>query len=74
MIFIEAPTTELFLTKVIERTRCTVHNKDATQPCWWVPMSTYDGVLPAVCNARALNAGFVGRIDPRSLQSTRKPR
>lgn len=71
MIFQDTQTDELFIPAVIDRIRCGPHGKDTTQPCWWVP-SLASGYLPAICNARALRAGYQGDINPKSLQRGRR--
>lgn len=62
----EAPTTELYMDKVLNIT-CLRHNAIQGVPCFHIPKKDGYGYHPAVCNKRAIIAGFNAPIDPRSL-------
>lgn len=52
----------------VDRVKCSRHKAEHGQPCWWIWPLSGRRKTPAICNQRALNAGFVGEIDPRSLR------
>lgn len=48
----EAPSTEMYIPTVLERTSCSKHNAERDEPCYYI-----DG-LRGVCNRRAKSAGY----------------
>lgn len=63
------PTTELYVDAVLNRTTCKNHGCDLGEPCWILVQPSPDNVygLVAVCNKRAIRAGFNARISKSSL-------
>lgn len=62
----EAPTTELYLEKVMN-VSCFKHNAIQGVPCFHIPKQSGFGYHAGICNKRAIIAGFNAPIDPRSL-------
>lgn len=65
---------ELKILKICKATECETHNASFYVPCWTINSSTKFGHYPAICNRRALAAGFHGRVDPRSLHLNHRAR
>ncbi len=56
-----------WLPSLIDREACDKHKVPLGTPCFHV--KTVAGkVLPGICNLRARNAGFTGKIDNKSLR------
>jgi hypothetical protein len=51
-----------YLDLITTRVRCDRHQAGTLDPCWTLP----NGAI-AICNRRAIRAGFVGRIKQSSL-------
>ena len=66
-----APDFTKFIPSVLERVTCSRHRADVGEPCWHLFSDRHGKFIRLVCNKRILKAGFVGKIDPRSLR--RKP-
>lgn len=61
------------IAQIILGTRCKKHMRKGVDiaPCWYVP-SPNGTYYPAVCNDRAERAGFFGKIDPRSMRTSKR--
>lgn len=70
---VEKPSTELFLDSVLERVDCRKHKVPTGVPCFHIYKTT-GGYFPAVCNKRAVRAGFNAPIRPESLRLNRAPK
>ncbi len=55
--------------EVFEREDCKKHNAPIDLPCWYVHAAK--GRLPAICNDRAIRAGFRALISKSSLGTGR---
>ena len=64
---VETPTTDLFITTVIERAICTKHKGGGGGPCYVIESTITGDLYLGVCNDRITRAGFVGKISPQSL-------
>lgn len=54
---------------ILSRVACKKHGVPTDIPCWWIyPDSSSSQVLMGVCGTRTKKAGFVGKVNPRSLQ------
>jgi hypothetical protein len=62
----DEPTTELYIPTVLERTSCKNHDVPEGVPCFHIG-NDESGYNAAVCNKRALRAGFNARISKSSL-------
>lgn len=59
-----------FIPRVLSRVACSVHSVPRGVPCWHIkPAATDFGYYPAVCNARALDAGMNARISDAALRT-----
>lgn len=71
----EKPTTERFLSTVIERQACVKHNVPEGIPCWHITRGSGGfGFLAGVCDKRAQRAGFSHDISEKSLRLNRHPK
>lgn len=57
-----------FISTVIQRVPCLVHDKGIDRPCWILKQSKTRKISFAVCDARARAAGMVGEISDKSLR------
>lgn len=63
----EVRTTENFITIVMKRETCGPHKAQKDAPCWVIENSAgYHNI--AICNKRALKAGFRAPINSKSLR------
>ncbi len=69
----ERPTTELFISRILDREACDEHKMPIGIPCWHIH-TTSDGYKPAVCNERAKKAGFDSNISEKSLLANSQPK
>lgn len=53
--------------EVVDGSFCGRHSANGGSPCWWIYPLSGGSRMPAVCNSRAKNAGFVGEISPTSM-------
>lgn len=63
----ESPTTDLYLPRVMARKACEKHKVPEGIPCFYIPKKDESGYLGAICNDRAIRAGFDNPIRPESL-------
>lgn len=70
----DKPTTELYLSQVIDNYTCRYHKKPQGVPCYMEQGATNEHrPIVGICNQRAVLAGFNGYIQPSSLdRSIRK--
>lgn len=69
----DTPTSDLYIPTVIDRVACGLHNMPLGVPCFHVQLNrNTQAIAPAICNNRAIKAGYVGRINPASLSRTQK--
>jgi hypothetical protein len=72
---IEIPSTDMHLPSVFNRVGCMKHEARRGQPCfrfYTEDDNGYERPHIGTCNERALKAGFVGEINPTSLDRTIK--
>jgi hypothetical protein len=60
-----------YIADVMERQACSKHGVPKGIPCYHLYRSVGD-ILVGVCNKRARAAGFVGNIDPKSLNRSKR--
>lgn len=68
----EAPTVDSFLTVVMDRVPCGKHKMPLGIPCWHIHAGNSSTITAAVCNSRAVKAGFVGQISPAARRQREK--
>ncbi len=55
---------------IVSRETCDKHDASHAQPCWYIYTSQGTRLL-AICNARAIRAGYLGEINENSLRKGR---
>lgn len=70
---LESPNLDRFLDTVMSRVACKKHRGGQIGlPCFVIGKLNGFGYNGAVCNKRAVAAGFVGKIMPESLSARRR--
>lgn len=68
----DLPSTETYITTIVERETCGPHKAQRGFPCW-VLENSFGYFLQGVCNKRAKKAGFNHPVSEKSLRSHRPP-
>jgi len=63
----ETPSTDTFITAVVESEACKRHDRPKGVPCWHI-FGVNGNISAAICNKRAKAVGYSGAIDPKSLR------
>lgn len=63
----EKPSTELYLSTVVDREACGKHQAKAGVPCW-IMESSVGFLLQGICNKRAKKAGFNHKVSDKSMR------
>jgi hypothetical protein len=66
MVNYSNPTFNLFIPSILQQTECRRHKVPVGTPCW-VMFTVSGDSRDAICNHRAVSAGWNGKIDPVSM-------
>lgn len=68
----DTPTLDRKMDGILTGTDCKKHEKPTGMPCFNLLSGNGKGILFGICNTRAKRAGFVGKINPQSLQKSKR--
>lgn len=60
-----------FIIKALLITKCESHRAGFLQPCFEIHAHTSNKVLRGICNNRAMDAGYFGRISRHAMKAGR---
>lgn len=64
---IDTPTDQHFIPAAVFSTTCLKHEASRGEPCFEIPAGASRVNHYGICNTRAIQAGYDGKIDPRSM-------